>query len=381
MNLLSSIKNNLFPLSLFLSMVLSYLTYLYIPQSDYLSFTLSQLSQIFISLLKMVLIPLVFVSITLSILKLRSRLFSTTSRTLIYFLLVSLFTTLVTLLISSQFSFYIYQSSVPQEFKSFNILSFIISLIPTNPFKSFYDGNMLQILIISFITGTLILPLPHQSFQASLSIAQQALFTLTKIILLFAPIGVFSLLYPLFSSTILSQYLNLIFLMLSLTVLFILFNSLFLRSLIFRLLPQDIIGSISGGATNYLSPRMLSLSNLGISKSTLSFTLPLLSIIMRQGSCICVPLYTIFVASVFNIPLTPIHYFIILVLTPIILLCAPGIIGGTLMDCAILWSAIGIPLEAVSLLLPIDYFIDLIRTVLNIQGGELVTVLVDRHSK
>ena len=50
------------------------------------------------------------------------------------------------------------------------------------------------------------------------------------------------------------------------------------------------------------------------------------------------------------------------------------------MDCAILWTAIGIPVEAVAFIAAIDYVIDLLRTVLNVQGGEIITACMNHYS-
>ena len=50
------------------------------------------------------------------------------------------------------------------------------------------------------------------------------------------------------------------------------------------------------------------------------------------------------------------------------------------MDCAIIWSAIGIPIEAIAYIAGIDYIIDVIRTVLNIQGGEIITACMNQSS-
>lgn len=71
-------------------------------------------------------------------------------------------------------------------------------------------------------------------------------------------------------------------------------------------------------------------------------------------------------ASIFHITLSWEQIVVASLLTFIALMCAPGIIGGTLMDCAITWSAIGIPIEAIAYIAGIDYVIDVIRTVLNI---------------
>ena len=50
------------------------------------------------------------------------------------------------------------------------------------------------------------------------------------------------------------------------------------------------------------------------------------------------------------------------------------------MDCAIIWTAIGIPIEAIAYIAGIDYIIDVLRTVLNIQGGEIITACMNHFS-
>ena len=80
-----------------------------------------------------------------------------------------------------------------------------------------------------------------------------------------------------------------------------------------------------------------------------------------------------YASAIFGVPLGCAAIVTVLLLTTVALMCAPGIIGGTLMDCAIIFAAVGIPLEAVTFLFATDYIMDLIRTVLNIQGGEVVT--------
>lgn len=99
-----------------------------------------------------------------------------------------------------------------------------------------------------------------------------------------------------------------------------------------------------------------------------------------MGSTICVGIYTVFAASIFNISLSWEQIVICAFLTIIALMCAPGIIGGTLMDCAIIWAAIGIPIEAIAYIAGIDYIMDVLRTILNIQGGEIITACMNRFS-
>lgn len=130
---------------------------------------------------------------------------------------------------------------------------------------------------------------------------------------------------------------------------------------------QDVVGAIAGGATNYMAPRIENLKkNSSLNPDVIDFFIPITSVLTRMGSTICVGIYIVFAASIFHITLSWEQIVVASLLTFIALMCAPGIIGGTLMDCAITWSAIGIPIEAIAYIAGIDYVIDVIRTVLNI---------------
>lgn len=141
----------------------------------------------------------------------------------------------------------------------------------------------------------------------------------------------------------------------------------------------DFIGAVCNGATNYLAPRMERMRDI-ISPAAVDLILPLVSVLMRAGSAVCVGVYTYFAASVFGVDLTPGMIAAAAIITVAALTAAPGIIGGTLMDCAIIWGAVGIPLEAVALFAPIDFFMDVIRTVGNIHGGEVVTACMGKEN-
>lgn len=130
-----------------------------------------------------------------------------------------------------------------------------------------------------------------------------------------------------------------------------------------------------------MGPRIENLKkNSDLNPDIIDFFIPLTAVLIRIGSTICVGMYTVFAASIFHVELSGYQIVLSAFLTVICLMCAPGIIGGTLMDCAILWTAIGIPVEAVAFIAAIDYVIDLLRTVLNVQGGEIITACMNYYS-
>lgn len=269
---------------------------------------------------------------------------------------------------------------------------FVRGCIPVNPVAALADGNMLQVIVLSIITGAATLCLPRKEREAvrcGFEIAQHLCAKITAGVLRLAPIGVFCLLYPIASKDwagLASGYASMAGLLILGTIIYmtaiglpvLLLNGIRQPWRIMQeLIPGDVIGAISGGATNYLAPRIQRMKECtSTSPASIDYLLPLMAVLMRAGSCICVGIYTVAAAEAFGVPVTIEQIAVVIPLTIIALTAAPGIIGGTLMDCAIIWVAVGIPLEAVALFAGVDYMMDVLRTVLNIHGGEVVTAAV-----
>ncbi len=358
------------------------------------AYPMKEIGAMFISLLKMVVVPIAFISITGAIVKLGGgkRMYGITVDAFIKMILMSTCGVVLGLLVMHFIgvpSFDITHGPVKAA-DAPTVLGFILGAIPVNPVEAFAKGNMLQIITFSFFTGAAILYMDERAqISKVFDVLQKICIQMTNFVIRVAPIGVFCLLYPIAAksfSHIVLGYVAMI-------------GALILGSLIYMavvclptlhesgvsawkyfktIIVQDVIGAVSGGATNYMAPRIENLKkNTTISHEVIDYLIPLTAVLMRAGSCICVGIYTIFAASVYGIDLTPEKIVVVVLLSIIALTAAPGIIGGTLMDCAIVWAAVGIPLEAIALLAGIDYVMDVLRTVLNIQGGEVVTACVD----
>lgn len=363
------------------------------------AYPLKEVGSIFISLLKMVVVPIAFISITGAIIKLGEgkKTYFITGFALCKMIQMSALGVILGLAIMDLIGIPMFDGIQGQakEVHAPTVLEFIRNAIPANPFASFASGNMLQVITFSFFTGAAILSLPmneRDKISRIFEVLQKICFRMTEFVIKVAPIGVFALLYPIAAKSISHIVLAYVYMVGALILGSLLYMAFVcLPILHFNFFPgmkaweymktiigQDIIGAISGGATNYMAPRIENLKkNTKISHEVIDYLIPLTSVLMRVGSCICVGIYTIFAANVYGIDLTMGNYVVIVLLTIIALTAAPGIIGGTLMDCAIVWAAVGIPLEAVALLAGIDYVMDVLRTVLNIQGGEIVTACAD----
>lgn len=367
-------------------------------EPEWAVYPMKQIGGIFVDLLKMTVVPIAFVSITGAVIRLGSQ----KTRKLTFYAapcMLGMSFIGVALGIALMGIYGGFETSAgmlaAKEAHAPTLLEFIRGCIPVNPVKSFAEGNMLQVLTCAFFVGAASLCLKERDgISAFFDTAQAICLKVTSFVIKLAPIGAFCLLYPIAAKSfggIVVGYLGIVIALAVGSMLYMAFVSLTTLRLygvenplgfMKVILRDDIIGAISGGATNYLAPRIANLkAKTSIDGETVDYLLPLLAVLMRAGSCICVGIYTVFAASVFGVDLTTEKIIVCILLSVIALTAAPGIIGGTLMDCAIIWAAIGIPLEAVALLAGIDYVMDVIRTVLNIQGGEIVTACVDAKVK
>lgn len=351
-----------------------------------------ELGGMFIDLLKMTVMPLAFISILCGVVKYGGEAGGMAERAL---LLAAAMTALAALigmgmmeLIGVPVMAVSAAASVRPE--PMTVFGFLRGCIPVNPVNAFASGNILQIITLAVFCGAAILRYFYcASVVRALSFAQAFCLRAADMVMRLAPVGVFALLY----STAAACPIDLLAGWAAAGAALVCGMAVFLAAvsvpclLLFRaplrVIPHmaagDFIGAVCNGATNYLAPRMERMRDI-ISPAAVDLILPLVSVLMRAGSAVCVGVYTYFAASVFGVDLTPGMIAAAAVITVAALTAAPGIIGGTLMDCAIIWGAVGIPLEAVALFAPIDFFMDVIRTVGNIHGGEVVTACMGKEN-
>lgn len=352
---------------------------------------LKEIGGLFISLLKMCVVPLAFVCIASSIVRLDrgSKAGSITRKAFILMVGMSVVGVALGGLLMSIFTMPDVAAATGNgiEAKAPTVWEFIKNSIPVNPIKSLADGIMLQVIVFAIFFGAATRLAHATEDVAHLLVSLQSIFLkIANIVMYTAPVGVFALLYPLAAKSaggLLLGYGTMVLALVVGSLLYMAFVCIPLLkcngvpiSFLKVILPGDVIGAVSGGATNYLAPRLERIKKTAINQEVIDYLLPLTAVLMRAGSCICVGIYTIFAANVYGISLSWEQSVLAILLSVIALTAAPGIIGGTLMDCAIVWAAIGIPLEAVALFAGVDYLMDVLRTVLNIQGGEIVTACV-----
>jgi len=366
------------------------------------------LGSLFIQLIRMLVIPLVFVSIvagsaSLGATRSAGRIGITT---IVYIFITTLLAVILAILLGEWFkpgaglSVDSIKSFLPAEGynatpQKMEFWPMLLDIIPANPIKSIADGNILQLIFFGLFFGFGLSALPVSKKQPVLNAFNtflDALIWCIQKVMLVAPLGVFGLMADatgIFGFDMLLKVGNLFWvnLIAAFIILFLfypltlkLFSKIklahFLRSMI---RPQVVAFSTSSSMATLPVTMETCEEKLGVSKETTSFVVPLGATINMTGNAIYYTLVALFFAQLYNIDLTLAQYIAITITASVGSVGQAGVPGPTLLVVAVLVSA-GIPIEGLPLLYALDRVFDMLRTVLNITGDAACAVIVDNQT-
>ena len=268
----------------------------------------------------------------------------------------------------------------------------IIGMIPANPIQAFAEGNILQIIVFGLFLGFGIAAIEmskREKVIAGLNYILEALIWCIGKVMLVAPIGVFGLMAEAtgtFGFDVLLKVANLLWVdilavvVMGLTVYPLtisLFSKVSIKEFFRQMSRPQIIAFSTASSMATLPVTMSACDKMGISKQVSGFVVPLGATINMTGNAIYYTLVAIFFAQFYGIELTIAHYVAITVTASLGSIGQAGVPGPTLMVVAVLASA-GIPIEGLPLLYALDRVFDMIRTVLNITGDAACAAVTDR---
>lgn len=270
----------------------------------------------------------------------------------------------------------------------------VIGMIPSNPIQAFAEGNILQIIVFGLFLGFGVAALQQdrrQKVVAGLNYILEALIWCIGKVMLVAPIGVFGLMAEAtgtFGFDVLLKVANLLWVdLLAVLVMGLavypmtvgLLSKVRIRDFFKAMMRPQIIAFSTASSMATLPVTMAACDNMGVSKQCSGFVVPLGATINMTGNAIYYTLVAIFFAQFYGIELTMVHYVAITVTASLGSIGQAGVPGPTLMVVAVLVSA-GIPIEGLPLLYALDRVFDMIRTVLNITGDAACAVVTDRFA-
>ena len=363
--------------------------------------------QIFITTLKMILVPLVFFSIVNGISNLVSSNKAGTiwRSTLLYFTGTMFFAVFIAMIAMNLFKPGIGVSidawqldevviSEALSFKDF-IYQFILGLFE-NPFASLANGKILPLIIFSILIGIALNEKnkalnPARDFFKSF---YEIIFKIVNWIMYIAPFGIFGLLVNMVVSqniTIFSQVG--IFMLIVIGV--ILFHGIiFLPTLLFIFNRVNILSLWKGGRVSFISAFATSSSsatlpitlkasqnNFGASKDVSNFVLPIGATMNMDGTAMYEAAAALFIANLVGLDLGLSQQFVLFFIAMIASIGAPGIPSAGMVTMAMVLQVLGLPLEALGILIPMDRLLDTFRTTVNVEGDLVGTLIIDKLVK
>ena len=374
---------------------------------DYLLIITDLVGQIFIKSLKMILVPLVFFSIVVGVSNLGKGKNSSLiwKSTFLYFIITMSMAITLALVVMNIVqpglglnieAWQLVNSSLPETMTIPEFFKqFLLSLFE-NPFNSLASGKILPLIIFSIIIG-IALNDKQGKFKAAKDIFTSFYEVMLKIVhwlMLFAPLGIFALLVNMVvnqNTELFSQLGIFIF-----TVIFlIMFHGLVVLPTILFFLTKitpihlwregrpAFITAFATSSSAATLPITLSVANdnFKTSKAVSTFVLPLGATMNMDGTALYEAAAALFIANLVGMDLTLAQQLILFFTAMVASIGAPGIPSAGMVTMAMVLQVLGLPLEALAILLPMDRLIATFRTTINVEGDLVGTLIVHKITK
>ncbi len=269
----------------------------------------------------------------------------------------------------------------------------LIDLFPSNPIAAMAEGNMLQIIVFAGLFG-LALTLagaPGRRLLEFFKDANAVILRLVMLLMEFAPYGVFCLIAAVFAVQgfdaifKLAKYFVLVLAVLAVHGL-VTYPALLrllggLNPFVFARNMRDPIAlAFSTASSNATLPVTLETveHKLGVDNSVASFTIPLGATINMDGTAIMQGVATGFIAQAYGIDLAFTDYLMVVLTATLASIGTAGVPGVGLIMLAMVLRQVNLPVEGIALIIGVDRLLDMVRTAVNITGDATVSCIVAR---
>ncbi len=287
---------------------------------------------------------------------------------------------------------------IAQEKKESGPLQPLVDLVPSNFLGAASDNkNMLQVIFFSILFGIAMILIPEtkskpvKSFFDSLN---DVILKIIDLIMLFAPYGVFALLASLiveapnidllkslllYSVTLLAGLFIVIIVYLMIVKFFLRRN---LREFIDGILPAQLVAFSTSSSAATLPVTMDRVHNhLGVKKEVSSFVLPIGATINMDGTAVYQAVAAVFIAQAFGLELSLVDQLGIISTATLASIGAAAVPSAGIIVLVIVLAQAGIPEAGLALIFAVDRPLDMFRTVVNVTGDAMVSLIVSKFQK
>lgn len=367
------------------------------------------IGQGFISLMKMLVVPLVFCSIVCGAASIgdTKTLGKVGVRTIIFYICTTMLAVAVALSVASLISPGLgLDMSAVENVKTtidssatntdLSLVDTILNIIPTNPIASLANGEMLQIIVFALIVGIILAKLKDKAQLVSNFFQQgnDIMMEMTMMIMKIAPIGVFCLVGRTFSelgfSAMVPMFKYMITVVLALAIqcygVYMIMLRVFAGLNPFKFAKKFFpvqafaFSTATSNATIPLNIDTLE-EKVGVSRKISGFTIPLGATINMDGTSIMQGVAVVFVAQAFGIHLDPADYLTVIATATLASIGTAGVPSVGLVTLAMVFDSVGLPVSGIGLIMGIDRILDMLRTAVNITGDAVCTTIVAKQNK
>lgn len=355
--------------------------------------------QIFIASLKLLVVPLVFVSLVLGTASLgsNSRMGVMAGKTVALYMVTTCIAITLALVTAS-----IIKPGVGMDLASASsfmgseapsLKQVIINMFPTNPVTAMAEGNMLQIIVFSLLMGLALAQVGdrgQRTFEWFES-ADAVVMRMVLILMNLAPYGIFALLTKLFTQLGYGAIADLgkyVFTLVFVLVLHLTLVYCGLIKFICGLNPIKFLQNVrpamlfafstaSSSATLPVTIRTVE-NRMGVDNSVASFVLPLGATINMDGTAVMQGVATAFIAQAYGIDLSFTDYLMVILTATLASVGTAGVPGVGLIMLSMVLTQVGLPVEGVALIIGVDRLLDMLRTSVNVAGDSMVATFIGK---
>lgn len=277
-----------------------------------------------------------------------------------------------------------------------SIASILLNIVPGNPVQALAEGEILQIIFFAMMLGiaTIMVGERAQPVVTFLNAASEVILRLTTMIMALAPYGVFALITWVAGSFGIDLLEGLVYLFFAVYLGAALHMALIYGGFVLfiaRLSPVSFFAgtfdaiavaysSASSSATLPVTMRCAE-ENLGVSKGVSSFVLPMGATINMDGTALHLGVTSLFIAQAYGIDLTAADYGLIVLTATLASIGTAGVPGVSVLMMSMILGSIGLPQEGIALYVGIDRILDMARTAVNVTGDSMVNLLVAKSER
>lgn len=271
------------------------------------------------------------------------------------------------------------------------LIDVISNIFPSNPFDAMVKAEMLQIIVFAALFGVALTMTGSAGKRISslFNDLNEVILQMVLILINFAPIGVFCLLTKTFATQGFAAILPLA------KYFFVVLGVLFLHSIVvygsmlkflsglspitfirqYKSVPIFAFSTASSNATLPVNLEVVE-HKLGVPNTIASFTIPLGATINMDGTAIMQGVATVFVAQVYGVDLGMADYLMVILTATLASIGTAGVPGVGLVMLAMVFKQVNLPVEGIGLIIGVDRLLDMVRTAVNVTGDAVVSCIV-----